>query len=89
MKSPKEQRFQLFLHELHDQTCEAAKANGRTLSSEVRHRVKASFEMDANAAKLAELREWADRLTEDFVAGGDVWAVSARLATLKDILDGK
>lgn len=51
----KNTRFQLFLHELHEPTCASAKANGNTLSTEVRQRVKRSFEQDA---KLAELRAW-------------------------------
>ena len=46
-KQPKEQRFQLFLHELHEPTCQAAQLSGRTLSSEVRHRVKRSFTLDS------------------------------------------
>jgi hypothetical protein len=54
-KQPKEQRFQMWLHEQHDRVAASAAANGRTLSSEVRQRVKRSFEQDA---KLAELREW-------------------------------
>lgn len=45
-KQPKEQRFQMFLHELHEPTCQAARISGRTLSSEVRHRVKRSFTLD-------------------------------------------
>lgn len=44
MASPK--RFQLFLHELHDITANAADANGNTLSSEVRKRVARSFYQD-------------------------------------------
>lgn len=46
MKQPKEQRFQLFLHEMHEPTAASAARNGRTLSSEVRHRVKRSFVLD-------------------------------------------
>jgi hypothetical protein len=45
MKQPKEQRFQMFLHEQHQPTCDAAAKSGRTLSSEVRHRVAATFEL--------------------------------------------
>lgn len=45
MRQPKEQRFQLFLHEMHEPTAAAAEIGGRTLSSEVRHRVKATFEL--------------------------------------------
>lgn len=53
-KQPKEQRFQMFLHELHEPTCQAAQISGRTLSSEVRHRVKRSFRLDAVLAWLAD-----------------------------------
>lgn len=64
-KQPKEQRFQMFLHELHEQTCESARRNNRTLSSEVRHRVKQSFRTDAVlgwlAAEIPHAR--GDRLT--------------------------
>lgn len=53
-KQPKEQRFQMFLHEWHEPTCQAAQASGRTLSSEVRHRVKRSFTLDTVLAWLAD-----------------------------------
>ena len=52
MRQPKEQRFQLFLHEMHEPTARAASLSGRTLSSEVRHRVKASFVLDGLLAKI-------------------------------------
>jgi hypothetical protein len=65
MKQPKEQRFQLFLHEMHEPTAAAAAKSGRTLSSEVRHRVKASFVLDDTltwlAAEIPQAR--GDRLT--------------------------
>lgn len=57
IRQPKTERFQLFLHEMHEPTAASAAANGTTLSSEVRRRVKRSFEQDA---KLAELRAWAE-----------------------------
>ena len=70
MKRPNAERFQMFLHELHQPTCEAATKSGRTLSSEVRHRVKASFALDS-------LREWLN--TEIPNARGD------RLTTLTEV----
>jgi hypothetical protein len=72
MKQPKEQRFQMFLHEMHEPTTASAAKNGRTLSSEVRHRVKASFALDS-------LREWLN--TEIPNARGD------RLSALIEVGD--